>query len=84
MCISYFIKSRLIYLDNRSCLVILITSFSNLAEVRVCLVQPENSLLPARISAVKAGETFPDFSRPTAYGINFPFLTRPGTTFCRN
>ena len=62
MWISYFVKSRLVYLEN-CCLAALTICFLNLAEVRVHLVQPENDLLRARLSALKVGETFIDFSR---------------------
>jgi len=55
MCISYSVKSRLIYLDN-CCLATLTTCFPKLADVKD---------LRTRLSSPKVGETFIDFSRPS-------------------
>ena len=64
MCTSYFVKWRLICLDN-CYLATLTTCFPDLVGVRVNLVQPGNDLLRNRLSAPKVGKAFIDFSRPS-------------------
>lgn len=61
MCTSYFVKWRLVCLDN--CYLATLTCFLGLVGVQVNLVQPENELL---------GPPSHDF---TVFGINLPFLT---------
>ena len=63
MCTSYFVKWRLVCLDN-CYLITLTTCSSDLAGVRANLVQPENDLLRTRLFAPKGCKTFIDFYRP--------------------
>ena len=63
MCTSYFVKWRLVCLDN-CYLITLTTCSSDLAGVRANLVQPENDLLRTRLFAPKGCKTFIGFYRP--------------------